>query len=101
MKKVYIVGKVTGEPLQECRKKFAQIELRLKEMGMIPINPMNFVSADTDWNTAMKICIGQLLTCDFIYLLPDWKQSRGARIERILAKLLQIEILSIAEGNAI
>jgi hypothetical protein len=41
----------------------------------------------------MKEDISALLTCDAIYLLKNWGDSRGARIERAIALELGIKII--------
>lgn len=95
MLRVYIAGKVTGEDPIECNKKFSKAELLLTSMKMQAVNPRLFVPSDADWKQAMKLCIKSLITCDFIYLLPDWKESEGAKLEVTIAEKLGIEIINI------
>jgi len=95
MKRVYIAGKVSGEEYEKCVAKFTDAADRLKSSGMIPVNPMNFVPKDMDWKGAMKLCIRSLVTCDYMLLLDDWKESKGAKLERSLAVVLGIPIINI------
>jgi hypothetical protein len=39
----------------------------------------------------MKICIRELTSCYAIYLLPNWYQSRGAKLEARIALELGLE----------
>lgn len=94
-KRIYIAGKVTGEEREVCWPKFQKVKFNLEALGYEVINPLEVVCADeTCWDTAMKKCIAALMTCDMIYLLSDWRESKGAKIEHKLAKSLNIEILN-------
>jgi hypothetical protein len=42
-KKIYIVGKVSGEPLAECTMKFATAQKEIESQGLIAINPLAVV----------------------------------------------------------
>lgn len=41
----------------------------------------------------MRVCITHLMECDAIYMLKDWKQSRGARLEHFIALKLGMRII--------
>ena len=47
----------------------------------------------------MRDDISALMKCDAIYMLNDWGQSRGARIEYVIAKELGLEIIYEGEFN--
>jgi hypothetical protein len=86
-KKVYIAGKVTGESIAECTMKFGAVQKQLEAMGFEAVNPLETVGGwDISWEDAMKKCIIALMGCDAMVLLPDWKESSGAVIERQLAE---------------
>lgn len=84
---VYIAGKVTGLPYDEVVAKFSKAEAKLKAKGCEVVNPIKLCPKDMDWDKCMEICIDALENCDYIYLLPDWKDSRGARREFDYARL--------------
>lgn len=93
-KKIYIAGKVTGLPTNEVVVKFANAEFNMMNQGFKVINPIEVVKDwKCPWDLAMRKCIVALMECDAIYLLPDWRQSKGANIERNLALILQLEII--------
>lgn len=40
------------------------------------------------WRTCMIVTVWNLIKCPMVFMLKDWKESRGARIEHRIAKLL-------------
>jgi hypothetical protein len=90
--KIYISGKISDIPEEEYKKKFKQAELEIKEMHDeydLPyecVNPCNLPhKPESTWEECMLLDIQHLFTCDSIYMLTDWKDSRGARIEHAIA----------------
>ena len=43
------------------------------------------------WFDYMKVDIKALLECDYVYMLPGWKKSNGARIEKFIAFIFGIK----------
>jgi hypothetical protein len=89
-KKIYICGEVTGDP--NYQKKFLKEENRLFALGYEPVNPASFILRNEEWSKAMRTAIKAMFYCDGISLLPDWKKSKGAKIEERLARDLGIEV---------
>lgn len=77
--KVYIAGKITGDP--GYRDKFAAAEIQLGWQGHIVLNPADLPEG---MGTAdyMRICFAMIGVADLCIFLPDWEESRGARLER-------------------
>ena len=90
MKKIYISGKITGDP--DYREKFKEEAARLYYLGYYPVNPAAMVPSDKSWAAAMKIVVSAMLLCDGVSLLPDWKKSKGAKIEVKLARKLGMDV---------
>ena len=90
MKKIYIAGKITGD--KNYYKKFLSEEDRLYDLGYEPVNPAAIIEPNIIWPEAMKITIRKMLLCDGVSLLPDWKKSRGAKIEARLARELGMDV---------
>ncbi|MEG2599113.1 MAG: DUF4406 domain-containing protein [Muribaculaceae bacterium] len=58
-----------------------------------PVNPLNNgIKPERPWLLHMVVDIATLLRCDAICMLPDWRDSRGARLERRVAKILRIPV---------
>ncbi|TWP31908.1 DUF4406 domain-containing protein [Apibacter muscae] len=95
MKKIYIAGKVTGLTYSQAYNNFKKIEDQLQANGFQVVNPMNIVPKETtSWHEAMKICIKALMECDGIYLLSNWKESSGAKLESELASKLALNFIT-------
>src|ERR1700712_4511432 len=94
MNKCYIAGQVSGLPEAEYQAKFRRAEIAVKILGYEPVNPVTLPhDHDKTWQSYMRDTITHLLTCNAVYALSDWQQSRGARIEIQLAKDLDIDII--------
>lgn len=92
---IYISGKVSGLDPMDVFLKFLESEQKLIAHGYEVFNPTAWLTPETDWQQAMKLCIAILPMCDGIYLLPDWHQSRGAKIERDTALMLGMPVIEI------
>ncbi|MDD4395332.1 MAG: DUF4406 domain-containing protein [Bacteroidales bacterium] len=92
--RIYIIGKVSGEKLGDVFVKFNTVEYNLKRKGYEVVNPLRLCASNWCWEKCMEVCISELLKCDAIYALPDWKESRGAQLEHYIARQLGMQILS-------
>lgn len=95
MLKLYLCGKVTGDA--HYRDKFLDGENELYEAGFYPVNPAACIPPETGWKEAMRKAVSLMLQCDGVALLPDWKESKGAKVEVTLAKSIGIPVKSISE----
>lgn len=87
---IYISGKITGLDLKVAFDNFEQAENELLARGFEPVNPMKKVSEQEGktWKEYMLEDIALLWDCDGIYLLKNWKQSKGAKLEWVIAREL-------------
>ena len=96
--KCYISGKVTGATEAELDE-FYNVEAALKMVGMIPVNPLREVpiQKDMSWADYMRADIILLMSCQKIFMLDNWKNSKGAQLEKYIADQLGIEEYKINE----
>lgn len=91
-RRIYVAGPMTGYPNLNFQA-FHATAAALRSHGWHVENPAE-INAEpaAGWLTCMRADIARLVTCDAIYMLPGWKQSRGARIEHSLAVGLGLEV---------
>ena len=91
--RVYISGKVSGLPRREVARKFGMAAYEIALGDNTPVNPLdNGLKPERPWLLHMVVDIAMLARCDAICMLPDWRHSRGARIEHRIARLLRLRI---------
>ena len=77
--KVYIAGKITGDP--NYRKKFKAAATDIARGGHITLNsadlPEGLLPKDY-----MRVCFAMIDAADVAVFLPDAKDSAGARLEK-------------------
>lgn len=98
--KIYISGKITGDPnYKEKFKKAVHFLIENKD-DFFPLEKESFIinpaelqlPENASWSDYMKIDIKTLLDCDAIYMLKDWKESEGAKLEHHIADKMNIKI---------
>lgn len=94
IKSVYLSGPMTG--IADFNKPAFNAEAkRLRELGYTVLNPAeNAEPQNPTWENWMRLAVAQLVKCDTIAMLPGWTESRGAIIERNLAKDLGFNIVN-------
>lgn len=99
---IYISGKITGD--DNYRAKFAMAEKRLIRDGYSVLNPVEGADwldrmyeaaglAPPSWSEYMRKCLLAISDADALYMLRDWQESRGARLEHHIASELGIKIV--------
>jgi hypothetical protein len=87
--KIYISGQITGLSFEQAKAKFEKAEkdaVKRLGQGIEIINPMKLEhKPDPTWEDYMEKDIAELLKCDFIYMINNWQDSKGARCEHALA----------------
>lgn len=77
--KIYIAGKITGDP--NYKDKFANMESELLKMpGTVIINPAKLPQGLTPADYA-RICLAMIDSSDIVIFAPDYKESSGALLE--------------------
>ena len=80
---IYIAGKITG--LKDYKEHFNNAEENLKQAGHICMNP-SILPEGFPWGIYIPICYAMIDACDSIYLLKNWVDSKGAKLEYEYAK---------------
>jgi len=78
--KVYIAGKVTGDPDYKC--KFATAKQAIERDGHTVLAPAVLPGGMSNADY-MRICFAMIDTADLVVFLPDWLESEGAKLERM------------------
>lgn len=77
MKKLYISGKITGDP--DYKEKFEKVR-KESEDNYIVLNPAvlpeGMLPADY-----IRVCFAMIDAADVVLFLPDYKESKGAMLE--------------------
>jgi hypothetical protein len=122
-RRIYISGAVSDINYAEAQARFSAAQAMLEARGgYVVVNPLELqkwtikgigkgifndvlhiehkesghqraVNPEEFWLECMDVCLHELLRCDAIYMLSNWRQSRGARIELAVAVELGLEIL--------
>lgn len=76
-------------------RKFCEAERYLKRtFGCEVVNPMKLPHLEgAMWEDYMAVDIVYLWDCDTMFMLPCWKQSKGARLEHSLAVARKMKII--------
>jgi hypothetical protein len=123
MKRIYISGAVSDIDYNEAQARFNAAQAALEARGGYEVvNPLSLIKwgikgiemggmgevlylehketgyrravlPDEFWRECMEACLRELLHCDAIYMLNNWRTSRGARVELAVAVELGLEIL--------
>lgn len=121
--RIYIAGKITGDPDYKAKFKLAEANLTqarrrcaigrpcgdclFKDRDYIThcriydifpnqldvVNPVDFASESKPYWLTMLVYLFHLHRSTYVYFLRDWKESRGARIEHRWAKWFKKKII--------
>jgi len=76
--KIYIAGKINGLP--NYKENFDKAEKYWKVRGHICMNP-SVLPEGFPYEAYLPICVAMINCCDAIYMLKNWKDSIGAKVE--------------------
>lgn len=88
--KIYIAGKITGDP--NYKEKFKVAEERLTQEGHVGLNPAILPEGLMQENY-IHICKAMIDVCEAVYFLNDWTTSKGAKTEMEYATVTGKELI--------
>lgn len=97
MRIIYIAGPMTGLP-DFNKPAFFAAEEKLREQGMLAINPAKHEVKEPTWERYMRMAIVSMLKANEIALLPGWQDSRGAKLELLIAQNLGMPSWDYRDG---
>lgn len=88
--KVFISGAITNR-IDTYRQYFEDAEEYMDEIGLEYYSPTKLPS-DTSWEESIEITLNELKDCDCVYVLKNWEESKGVKLEMEKAKELDIPV---------
>lgn len=82
--RVYIAGRITGLTPYDCHRNFGRADARLRAAGYITINPAGLdkvLDPRCRHEEFMRVCYKLIDLSDAVYMLSNWPESKGARLE--------------------
>ena len=93
--KIYIAGKITGDP--EYRRKFACAARQVESCGHIALNPAELPEG-MEPAAYMRICFAMLDVADELWYLADAAKSAGARLEMQYCRYIKKRTRKLSEA---
>lgn len=93
MQNIYIAGRITGLEHEEADKHFTHAATIIKRLGHAPLNPFGMVdqAPGRKYNEYLADALNILLKeADAVYFLSNWTESKGARIEWEISRILDM-----------
>ena len=92
--KIYIAGKISGVNREDVIEKFEAAQKTLVAKGHQVFIPSVLPAyEEVSHEDYLHICYAMIDICDAVYMLSDWQQSKGARMELQYAADHRKEIL--------
>lgn len=86
---MYISGKISGCSRKDVEAKFKRAEFYLEGFGYKTVSPLkNGIPSGFPRIIHMICDIFMMFFCDSIYMLSDWQDSKGAKLENKIAYFL-------------
>lgn len=91
--KIYISLPITGHDIEEVEASCIYASGVIQAKGHTPVSPLD-VSPDSDATYAehMGNDIEALLNCDAVLFMPEWRSSKGCRLENSAAEIYEKKI---------
>lgn len=95
--KIYISGPMTGLPRLNFPL-FNRVAVRLRNLRWEVVNPVEINPDESaDWLDCIAADLLAMRGCTAICLLPGWTDSYGAKIERMAADRMGLNVFHLAD----
>jgi hypothetical protein len=95
--RIYISGPMSGLPRLNWPL-FNRTAVRLRNLRWEVVNPVAINNdPECDWLTCIAADVVAMRGCTAICMLPGWETSFGARIERLVAERMQLQIFDLVD----
>ena len=92
--KCYIAGKIGGLEVADYTERFEVAKAEVLLMGFEPVSPLDLPhNHGKTWEEYMRVDIAELMQCQCLYALTNWRHSIGATIEVNTAISVGIDII--------
>lgn len=98
--RIYISGPMSGLPREEYLRRFRERHVLLELDGWQVVNPASLAPCRWPWlyrllgyRRTLAYDLYWLRRCTHLYMLDGWQHSKGARLERLTARRLNIQLL--------
>ena len=102
--KIYVSGPISGIENRNIDA-FNAMGEKLRSLGHEVINPFELdtpgFNPEGCWFKYLKRDLAQLLYCDAVCLLPGWEESKGARLEVVVARNLELPLYRMQNDKLI
>ena len=95
MKRIYISGPMSNIPEFNFPAFYSEAKY-LRDQGCDVVNPAEMDIGDPStliWHECLRRDIIELMSCDSIWMLPGWSESKGAQLEHHIACELGMDII--------
>jgi hypothetical protein len=98
--KCYIAGKIGGLEVADYTERFEVAKAEVLLMGFKPVSPIELPhNHGKTWEEYMREDIKELMDCQCLYALTNWRHSVGATIEVNTAVSVGIDIIHQVNKN--
>lgn len=104
--KIYIAGQITGLDAAEAVRLFGAADALLTKAGHEPLNPIEMVDQDPTReyeDLLLEALTIVLVMAEAVYMLANWRDSKGARAEHAIAEIfnkpIYYEATALPIGN--